>query len=121
MNSELEAIKNAWDKQTGSGREEDLTRKLADEYVQANPEKFTNLLALSTFESTDEVSKCPDCGIESGIKHPCGVVRSLSVFRSAGFEESQWECEIWLLHHFEPQIIGGPVRAQVRLPGVNNG
>lgn len=118
MNSELEAIKDAWNKQTGSGREEELTRKLADQYVAAHPGKFENLESLSTFEASEEIPTCPACGIDGG-KHPCSVVTALSVFRTAGFTESQWECEVWLLHHFEPQQIGGPIRARVRLPGVN--
>lgn len=97
MNAELEAIKDAWSKETGSGREEELTRKLADEYVQAHPEKFVEY----------EEKSLEDC------------VTALSAFRNAGMESLQWEAEIWLLHHFEPQIIGGPMRAQVRIP--NNG
>jgi hypothetical protein len=95
MNSELEAIRDSWSKETGDGRDEDGTRAACDAYVAAHPERFTNL-------STLTLEEC---------------VKSLSVFREAGFEESQWEVEVWLLHHFEPQQIGGPMEARVRLPG----
>ncbi len=35
MNAELEAIKDAWDKNTGNGRDEDGTRAMCDAYVEA--------------------------------------------------------------------------------------
>ena len=95
MNTELEAIKDSWDKKTGNGREQDGTRALCDAYVAAHPEKFANLADMT-------IEQC---------------VEALSVFRAAGFEESQWEVEVWLLHRFEPQNIGGQVQARVRLPG----
>lgn len=96
MNAELEAIRSAWDKNTGDGRDEDGTRAMCDAYVDAHPEKFTQLAGLSL----------DDC------------VKALSVFRAAGMEESQWEVEVWLLHKYEPQSIGGPIKAQVRIPGL---
>lgn len=96
MNAELEKIKDSWDKTTGDGRDEEGTRALCDAYVEAHPERFTQLADMSL----------EDC------------VKALSVFRAAGMEESQWEVEVWLLHHFEPQTIGGQVQAQVRRPGL---
>ena len=98
MNSELEAIRDAWSKETGDGREEERTREMCDAYVAAHPEQFTNFAGLT-------IEEC---------------VKALSVFRSAGFEESQWEVEVWLLHHFAPQQIGAQLQAQVRIPGVND-
>lgn len=96
MNAELEAIRDAWSKDTGDGRDEQGTRALCDAYVEAHPERFTNLRDMSLEE----------------------CVQALSVFRAAGFEESQWEVEVWLLHRFEPQQVGGPMKAQVRVPGL---
>ncbi len=96
MNAELEAIKFAWDKNTGNGREEEGTRAMCDAYVEAHPERFTELANMSLDE----------------------CVQALSVFRAAGMEQSQWEVEVWLLHRFEPQTIGGPIQAQVRIPGL---
>lgn len=96
MNAALEAIKDAWDKNTGNGRDEDGTRAMCDAYVEANPERFTELANMTLEE----------------------CVQTVSVFRDAGMEQSQWEVEVWLLHHFEPQTIGGPLQARVRLPDV---
>jgi hypothetical protein len=42
-------------------------------------------------------------------------VNAVSVFRQAGMAEEQWRVETWLLHRFEPQNIGGPVKAKVRV------
>ena len=99
MNKELEDIKDTWDKNTGNGREEEITRQMCDAYVEAHPDLFAELSGMSLEE----------------------CVKAVGVFRNAGMEESQWNVEVWLLHHFEPQAIGGPIKAQVRLPGVNRG
>lgn len=96
MNAELEAIKDSWSKETGAGRDEDGTRALCDAYVEAHPEQFNSLSEMS-------LEQC---------------VTALSTFRAAGMEEEQWKVEVWLLHHFEPQTIGGPIKAQVRIPGL---
>ena len=95
MDSQLEAIKDAWDKNTGYGRDEAGTRAMCDAYVADHPDQFTSLEAMS-------LEQC---------------VTALSTFRAAGMEEEQWRVEVWLLHHFEPQNIGGPMQARVRLPG----
>lgn len=94
MNAELEAIKDAWDKDTGDGRDESA-RQMADAYVEAHPEQFEPYEAL---------------GLEE-------LVNLVSIFRSQGMEESQWRVETWLLHRFEPQQIGGTYRATVRQTG----
>lgn len=99
MNAELEAIKDAWAKDTGGGRDEEGTRALCDAYVQAHPEQFAALEAMT-------LEQC---------------VKAVEVFRDAGMEEEQWKVETWLLHHYEPQSIGGPIQAVVRIPGVTRG
>lgn len=99
MNAELEAIKDSWDKNTGDGREEDGTRALCDAYVEAHPDEFNSLRTMT-------LDAC---------------VRAIDVFRAAGMDEEQWKVEVWLLHHFEPQSIGGPIQAQVRIPGAIRG
>ena len=96
MNKELEAIKDSWSKDTGDGRDEEGTRKLADAYVAAHPEEFTELRDLSI----------EDC------------VTAVDTFRAANLEESQWRVETWLLHHFAAQQIGGEYTAQVRNPNL---
>lgn len=96
MNAELEAVRESWDKNTGDGRDEAGTRALADAYVAAHPELFTELADMT-------VEQCAE---------------SVSLFRAAGLEESQWRVEVWLLHRFEPQQIGGTYQPTVRIPGV---
>jgi hypothetical protein len=95
MNADLEAIKDAWSKETGGGREEERTRAMCDAYVAAHPELFAAM----------ELYSIEEC------------VEMVSMFRSRGNEEMQWNYEVWLLHHFEPQNIGGVAQARVRRPG----
>ena len=96
MNKELEAIKDSWSKDTGDGRDDEGTRALADAYVAAHPEEFTELRELS---------------IED-------LVTSVSTFRDAHLEESQWRVETYLLAKFAAQSIGGEYTAQVRNPNL---
>ncbi|WP_458317097.1 hypothetical protein [Mycolicibacterium brisbanense] len=98
MDPELEAIRDAMDKTTGDGRDTSQARALADAYVAAHPETFVFLQSMA---------------IEQ-------LVATVEVFRNQGDEQSQWLVETWLLHHFEPQTIGGPVVARVRVPGSEN-
>ncbi|CQD07347.1 hypothetical protein BN970_01385 [Mycolicibacterium conceptionense] len=93
-NEELIAIRDAMDNSEG-GRDEELARQLADDYVAANPDQFTSLAEMS-------IEQC---------------VAAVDVFRAAAMEDDQWRVETWLLHHFQPQTIGGPVTAQIRIPG----
>lgn len=94
MNSKLQEIRDAWDKTSGDGRDENRTRELADAYVAAHPEEFTELAELT--------------------QEQC--VQSLEVFRNAHLTESEWRVQTWLWHHFEPQNIGGVATAVVRIP-----
>lgn len=70
-------------------------RRAADEYVAAHPEEFTQFEG-KTLES---------------------LVKAVDVFRAAGFDEEQLRVETWLLHHFEPQNIGGVATVTVRVTG----
>jgi hypothetical protein len=70
----------------------DALRAAADEYVAAHPDEFTQFAGKDIPE----------------------LVRAVDVFRDAGFVEDQLRIETWLLHHFEPQSIGGPAIAVVR-------
>jgi len=96
MNAELEKIADAWDKNTGDGRDDKGTRALCDAYVAAHPDEFTELRELS-------IEEC---------------VQAVSTFRNANLEESQWRVEVWLLAKFAPQMIGGEYTAQVRNPNL---
>lgn len=97
MNPELEAIKQAMDNTNGD-RDIDQARALADAYVTAHPDEFGHLQTMP---------------IET-------VVATIDVFREAGDDDSQWRVEAWLLHRYEPQTIGGPVTARIRVPGSEN-
>lgn len=96
MNAELEAIKDALDKDTGDGRDMDEVRALADAYVNTHPAEFTSLQTMDR----------PQC------------VAAVDVFRAAGLEEDQWRVETWIQHRWDPMNIGGPIAATVRTPGV---
>jgi hypothetical protein len=90
---DLGAIRDAWDKTTGGGRDEDRARELADQYVAAHPDKFTSLQDMS-------LEQC---------------VQAVDVFRAANMVDDQWRVEAWLLHKFEAQNIGGAAAPTVRI------
>lgn len=99
MNSELEAIREAWDPGDidhpgGENRDEERTRNLADKYVKAHPEQFEKLQE----KSHDE------------------LVRAIDVYRAAGMDDDEWLVQAWLFHKFEPQNIGGIAEVTVRMP-----
>lgn len=88
MHDDLKAIKD----QVEAG-EIDAARELADAFVSDNPALFTDMAALPVSE----------------------LVNSVDVFRAAGMEDNHWQVEAWLLHRFDPQNIGGPAEATVRV------
>lgn len=93
MNETLVAIQEAWDKELDGGRDEAQARTLADQFVAANPELFTGMAEMTVAE----------------------LVHSVDVFRENGMLEEQWRVEAWLLHHYEPQNIGGQAEPTVRV------
>jgi hypothetical protein len=103
MADDLKAIREAWEKRDARGQrsssgnanleDDDKVRKLADKYVAAHKDDFAGFDNLPL-----EV-----------------LVRTLESYREQGDEEGQWKIETWLLHHFEPQNIGGTHEATVRL------
>lgn len=112
MNSELEEFKAAHDAAAeavdkGANPDDflneaahDHVRELADAYVAANPGKFADHA---------------DLPIEA-------CVSLVDIFREAvakgvaGMDARLWEVEVWLLHRFEPQNIGGTHTATIRIP-----
>jgi hypothetical protein len=93
MDKELQAIRDAWDKDVGSGRDADKARQLAKKYVDAHPDQFESLKGMTVPQ----------------------LVNSVDVFRAAGMETEQWRVEAWLLDRVPPQNIGGEYQAEVRL------
>lgn len=97
MDTELQAIRDAWDEEIG-GRDEALTLALSDQYVADHPEYFTQMQNMSIQES----------------------VQAVDVFRAAGMLDDQWRVQAWLHHHWAPQHVGGPVAAVVRITQSGN-
>lgn len=93
MKAEFEVIKDAWDPETGEGRDEERVRQLADSYVGDHPDEFTS------YDGLDE-KQC---------------VKALEVFREAGLEDDEFRVQVWIWHWFEPQEIGGTYKAKVRI------
>lgn len=90
---ELEAIRDAIDKNRVGGRDRDLAVSLSDDYVIANPSDFT-LVENMEYEQ---------------------AVALAEVFRDGGQEREHWTIEAWIFHKFEKQNIGGKYQAQVRV------
>ncbi|AYN57977.1 hypothetical protein HWB90_gp027 [Mycobacterium phage Fowlmouth] len=93
MNPELAAVDEAMDPARPGGRDVVLARSLADQYVSNHPEEFEGL--------TDKTLK--EC------------VEAVDVFRNAGWDEMRARADLWILHKFEFQVIGGETQAQVRI------
>lgn len=82
MDEELQAIADAWDKETG--RDEDETRALAKAYVKAHPNNFKGWAALSQETLVREIDTC----------------------REKGDTVGAFIVQVWLWSHFPPQTIG---------------
>lgn len=103
----LEDLLDAWDKAKG-GRDDARARELADEYVKANPVPFEEFAEWSLEECVAAVD----------------VLRQAAInFRAKGLERQAVKADVdkllvdvWLLHRFEPQHIGGMAEAKVRVP-----
>lgn len=75
----------------------DTARTLSDTYVTANPSYFTD-------QANMTIDEC---------------VAGVDAFRAAAMDTNQWQMEAWLLHHFEPQDIGGTYQPVIRIPGTD--
>ena len=92
MKAELQAIKDKWNE---TPRDEAACRSMSDAYVAANPGEFTGYEG-KTIEN---------------------LALAIDVFRDAGMDEEVQRMEVWLLHRFEPQNIGGVYQPQIRVVG----
>lgn len=93
LNTDLLAIKDAWDTETGNGRDMPLAQSLSDAYVAANTGYYDG------FSDMDLPS----------------LVGALETFRAAGMENDEWSVQVWIWHKFEPQNIGGLYQPQIRI------
>lgn len=91
---ELLAIRAAWDKSSGAGRDEDEARRLAREYVEAHPDKFGDVEEMT-------------------VEELCAAV---DAFRAAGFDTQVALLEAWLLAKVAPQRIGGALNMPTDVP-----
>lgn len=94
MDAKVEAFKDAVDKSTGDGRNEELARQLADEFVEAHPELFVQMKTMNVQ----------------------ALAAWSQMFREQGSEEAHQHVEIWLRHRFDPQNIGGTFEPTIRIP-----
>ena len=92
MNAELQAIKDCWDTEP---RDAATCRSMADDYVAAHAAEFIGFDAKT-------------------IEQLCGAI---DTFQEAGMDEEVQRIEVWLLHRFEPQNIGGTYQPQIRIAG----
>lgn len=95
MHEKLQAIKDAWNKEIGEGRDVETANQLSREFIAENPERFV------------DISTMP-------LEGEKGIVHALEVFREAGFEEKEWEIQAWLFGEVPPQNIGGNLGQQVK-------
>jgi hypothetical protein len=105
MADDLKTIRDAWEKRDARGQrsssgkasleDDDKVRKQADAYVKANAKDYAGWENLSR-----DV-----------------LVKQVDEYREKGQLDEQWKVEVWLLHHFAPQNIGGAYEATVRVPG----
>ena len=93
MDTELQAIREAMDKDAGEGRDYDHAVELSDTFAAAHPDLFAFLA---------------DMSIES-------CVALVDTFREAGDEESLWRVQAWILHRWPPQHIGGQAQVEIRI------
>lgn len=82
----LDAIFDAWDKDTGDGRApHDDIRSMSTKYVKENPDEYQGWQALS-----EEL-----------------LVGQIDAYREKGDEDGVRRVQVWLWHQFPPQNIGG--------------
>jgi hypothetical protein len=104
MDASLKTIKDGWEKRDARGQrsstgkanldDDAKVRAQADKYVKAHAKEYAGWDNLSLETLVAEVERA----------------------REVGDEDKQWQIEAYLLHRFEPQNIGGPAEAVVRIP-----
>ena len=103
----LDDLFDVWDEETGGGRDVAAARAIADSYVAEHPTEFAELAewtleqcvaAVDTFRATAQTYR--DSGMDA---------------QAAEAEANKLKVDVWLLHHFEPQQIGGNAAPTVRI------
>lgn len=94
VDQELDDIFAAWDT---TPRDDEAVRAMADTFVAAHSSDFDTL---RTFGEDQDA-----------------CIKSLEVFRAAGYEREWRLVQVWLWHRFARQVIGGVADAVLRTPG----
>lgn len=105
----LDELFDVWDKDTGSGRDHTRAVEISDEYVSNNATDFDSLRDLSIEECVALI----DVQREAAFKFREAGMDNLAVLCDA----EKLKIDVWLLHAFEPQNIGGQYRATLRNVG----
>lgn len=111
----LQALFDAWDKDTGGGRDGARARQICHDYVAANPDKFADLQALEAGKTPDEIRDA----LVSIVDDRREAAR---IFREHGMDEQartadddKLRVDVWIMHRIDPQNIGGEFASTVRL------
>lgn len=97
--SAFDEFLDAVSKETGDGRDLDLAREIAEEYIVAHPEQFIDYKDLTEHELAD----------------------AATALNAAGLTTAVTRLEMWVRAKFEPQEIGGQVAATRRvIPGFDD-
>lgn len=117
----LDALFDAWDKTTGDGRDAERARQICDTHVTANPDQFNDLEA--RLEELKAEGKDNTEIIADFVEMIDGRREAANIFRDSGMEAQARQCDddklridVWLMHRFDPQNIGGEYHATLRIP-----
>lgn len=107
----LDEIFAAWDKDDGDGRDDVLTRRLSDQYVAENPDRFAKLRTFGEGrQAQDRVIKALEVFKAGSLSGDPEVPDSLD------FIVECLECQVWLWHAFPPDNVGGQADIVMRNP-----
>lgn len=102
--SSFDAFNEAISKDTGDGRDLAKAREIAEAYIVANPEQFSDYVNMSEHDLAE-----------------AATVFSAAAEKAPGMSDAVTRLEMWVRAKFEPQEIGGQVSAVRRaIPGFDD-
>lgn len=104
----LTTLLEVWDAKDENGnRDTNTARSLADQYVAQNPTLFAHM---------------EDWSLETCVTSVEAFRATANLYRERGLDDQAAEADaskllvdVWLLHHFQPQQIGGSAAPTVRI------